>query len=319
MYDLIKLSKDINETELKNVVSNNVFNVSYDARGDPQKYTTLKNNPLYIAIIKDNCNKWKIEIKVSLAKFYNNYIYKIWINTTPFNYNEALHAFYLLMQSINIDLYTANVKYYEIGLNLYTKFEPSKYIAKMQRVKNQLFDKVLIDDSYNYTFERTTTRGKNIRTIFKIYDKTHEQKERKHEKIKNTLRIELIRKRPPKLTLKQLIDIKQVSYDIDIFLKAFSNISFEKLILSNGLKNSQIENIKEIINIGCNSFIEKYKEKYHNNEISLKQYRTKIKFVNDWNNGNYKNIQVIQTEFEKEFNTLLINEIQKICPYGQSP
>ncbi len=316
MFDLVKMERPINETELNNVLNRIKFDCTYNQDGTPKEYKTFKNNPLKIAINVKN-GAWYIHIITSIHKYFaaNCSDLQRWVNYAPFSYTDSLKAFDQLAKNIGIDIYQCIVTYYEIGLSLATSRPPTDYIKQMEHTKG----KILIDDSFNYGFEKVTKRSKFVRYFYKIYDKTHEIKERQKINIPNFLRIELVLKRiSPKKQLSTIIEPCNFAKDIERFKDGFLDVSFVRGITGKGLRANQIENIKNILAVGVVEYGNNIKAQYKNGIITESQYKTKMHFVKDWKKGSYKNINVFVTDIEKEYKTLIINGLKKsvdfVCP-----
>lgn len=333
MYDLVKLSTILNNSQVRvieehlerNFKRYGTWQKSFpELSHAPYKYISPDLSPLKLTMEKETKrNIWKCQVIVSLHKFYyhisanNPFCDGDWINYLRFRLQDAAPTIGELSAQIGIDLTKFAVQEYEIGLNLNVTNDPKIYVDKIQKINNTTAqwnkrdkrDKML-DDPINYEYEKTTVKGDKTRIVFKIYDKTHQEKKEHRRKIPNIVRIELVRRRCEGVLLADLLDPKRQETDLRVFVQGFLKAKFDYTINEKGLKAGQIANIREMLDNG--------EESFNNKTASMDKDRRRArnKFVFDWNKGVYKNNTAIHSETEKEFKMLVLNELRGCVPYG---
>lgn len=317
MYDLVKLRKCLTSNELKRITEKRAFDVSYNENGSPKEYRY--KNKFYIRIYSKGVF-WIMTFEVSLHKYFYYVTDNQYVNYKPFSFENALFAAKELETDIGVNLSQAVVKYYELGLNIMTDNEPKEYIKQMVKVGK--LDKTLIDNSFNYTFEKLTENGRYKRTFYKVYDKTHEVKECLQINIPFTLRFELVRQRPENKLFSDLLNPDLCAKDCKEFETAFCNIEFEPILKTFGLTSAQKEFLKEFYSLSFDpkAIQDKIKADYKIGALTEKQRRTKREFFAKWENGEfYGKYDFVISDQSKECIRLLINALNKNCPKGQPP
>jgi len=295
------------DTEAKDIAErnkleqwNNAQRIKYES-SDIAKFTGIYIN------IKEN----RIQIKCSLHKYYNNKIFERLENDNMFTITEARRAIYSLFEEIGISAGRAVITNFEIGLNIPTNNEPIQYIELVQSIntgKAVKIEKELFNDAnYKKHRQKTTEKHKNIKKIFKVYDKGFEKADRKRtppdtdEKI---LRIETAYKRQY-IKIEDFLSTDNISRLTATFYRDWNSVEFTRHVTADkGTRTGEIINAKNIILLGRAAYLKQSKTELENGLISPKQYRTIREFIRDWD-GNKHKYRMLLTEHETEYSDKL--------------
>lgn len=259
--------------------------------------------------ISQFCGVWfKIEnrkatLKFSLQKQYFRYLYGRMDNTGLFSMAQAKRFIFTLLEPMGINPETAKVKYFEVGLNMYVPNRPRLYIETIKAIGTKEKE-TFIDANYPKNRQRTTEKTRNLKKVFKIYDKLFEVTNRAKipytEGKDGVLRIETIYKRQSK-NLVKLFDSKELKTIARQFYSDWQSVEFVKYLETDkGIKDSQRQNAQRIYDIGLENFCTEIETAYKSHKISRETYRTKKRFADNWptESGKYRlSATCLETEF----------------------
>lgn len=179
-------------------------------------YESLEQNKgIYIKIeLPTGKRKGNISLSFSLHKFYNAMNKRGLYNYDDFDFCKANEANQLLAGLLNIDLSTAIVKKYEIGINITTTGNPDEYMRELSLIRVKAREMRIIEDLHYKEYKQYSThKDKDKRIIYIFYNKTFEARSKikdieKRETIpENILRVEKDTHRPiEKVCFSQLFD-----------------------------------------------------------------------------------------------------------------
>lgn len=210
MYDNVRLmlaEPFREESERTAFISRFALFVQDDKKGiyHNKGYETLSQNKgIYIWLeVGTRLGKGKLILCLSLHKFYNAMRVGHLFNYDYFGFEEANEAGYLLSDFLGIDLSTAIVKKYEIGVNIPTEKPPEEYMKELDyfEIKGRRY-RVLEDRKHKEYKLYGTHSDKGRRIVYLFYDKTYEARsklkdERRRDKVPNNiLRVEMDIQRP---------------------------------------------------------------------------------------------------------------------------
>lgn len=271
-----------------------------------KKYESKLNartDGIYIKIEKN-----KLQLKCSLHKQYYYMTYGILDNSGIFTISQASETFERLLKQIGINDHKIKITYFEIGLNIPTEYEPTKYIELVKSITTQ--KELFQDANFKKYRQKTTEKHRTIKKVFKIYDKGFEQLDRKRKSITeitanpNILRIETMYRRQS-IDIDKLLADRYLSKLIYTFLNDWLSLEFIRPITANqGIRESQKQKAQNILNLGRSEYLEQSKAQYKNGNISEREYRTIREFVRDWDNNKHK-YKALPTEYETEYKNKL--------------
>ena len=129
-----------------------------------------------------------MQIICSLHSLYYKWKYGILDNSGFFSMRQAMETAKALFDRIGIGYETTVITYYEIGLNLPMRHDPSGYIRKAYSIGSG-GEKVLFNDAnFQRDRQRTTEKSHTIKKVFKMYDKSFEYREKRKTVADNILR-----------------------------------------------------------------------------------------------------------------------------------
>ena len=230
-------------------------------------------------------------------------------NSGLFTISEAHRSLNALFNHIGIEKEHAEIKYFEIGLNLPTKYEAVEYIKPMISITSGVrdIDKAWFEDAnFEENRQKTTRKVKTIKKVFKAYDKEHEQAQKHREQPtgEHILRIETMYRRQniPVLDFfsnEHINRLKQCFYD------DWARVEFKRDITADkGVHSGQIENAKNILLFGRENYLQRAKADYKAGVLSERKYRTIQEFVRDWNSNKHK-YRMLPSEYETEYRDIL--------------
>lgn len=317
MFDLIRLRLDgLDVSEMARIIKHNKLQTN--SRGDVIYYDNdhTKNikDGFYIRV---NDKGGRVEIECSLHKFWNWKRIHRQTNHTIFTLNNALDVLCELSKCSGVDVFKMKVTYYEIGLNLYLDNECSQYLDIIQTIgildsKKELY----INPRYKDNTVITTTFYNQIKRVYKVYDKGVEMRDKRQTAPveSNILRIETIRKRVEKTTVKQLFMPSNLTRLIDGFLSDWRTLQFDNTIsVPKGTHQWKIDICKIILKEG----IEKALKIIAQTGKTEKQLRVAKKFIlKDWSEFKQE-VRIIQSPQEQEYRKKLHHAI-KLVTYTKS-
>ena len=260
------------------------------------------------------CGLWfqivnhKATLKFSLQKQYFRATYGRLDNSKMFTMAQAKNFIFTFLQQIGIAPDKAKVKYFEIGLNIPVTANPLEYIKAIRTIGTKEKE-TFIDANYQKNRQRTTEKTRNLKKVFKIYDKLFEVFDRAKIAYNDNgkggiLRVETIYKRQSK-PLTALFTNKALQTIAAQFYRDWQSADFDKeLATDKGTKDSQRQNAARIYELGIEGFYNEIKTDYKNLKISAKTYRTKREFADNWETNRAK-YRFLPTALETEFKAAL--------------
>lgn len=232
-------------------------------------------------------------------------------NFDIFSFDNARNSIELLSNRIGINLKNAKINYYEVGLNLTMNNDCHEYINEMQAIgilenKRKLF----INPKYKGERIKTTTFHRDIRKVYKVYDKIHEMRDKKREEkpsAPNILRIETTYRRVENMTVSTLLHEKTVRKIATQFLKDWRTVQFSdfNVKVKKGTHQRKIDLIKEIIIYGEPNVLKQAKQDYKDGKLTERRYRDKREFIqNEWRTLKHK-LKLQKSENEREYRNKL--------------
>ena len=264
------------------------------------------------------CGIWfKVEnrratLKFSLHKQYFKAKFGNLDNSQMFTMAQARQYVTELLGNIGVDAAKAKAKYFEIGLNIPVPQPAIEYIKNIQSVGAKEKE-TFIDANWAKNRQRTTTRTKSLKKIFKVYDKIWEICDRaKVPQIEQTdggiLRVETIYKRQSK-KVADLFSPKSLQTLARQFYADWTAAAFaKKLESAKGTNSGQQSNAARIFAVGLDGFYSEIKAAHNSGELSDKAYRTKREFADNWTANSLKFKQITtktETTFKKRFQLLM--------------
>jgi len=316
MIDKIKLiikygSQNIQYLVMFNKLDSHVVNnklVRYDNK-------QTKNFSGGMRILFDEISK-NIVIVGSLHKFYNYTQTKKTENyTNNLNIKQIQEAFYLLHLHTQIDLFDAQVKFYEVGINLYVANDPETYLTKLTHlVSRKKVYRLLENPKYKEFKVYSSNMNNDKRKHYKAYCKNTElKKEAKLEIDYYVLRLETVFTRPEKVYFSDFVSTVYLKELFKEFETDWLNVEYNnyKFTMPKGLHIGKASVLKNILLFGIDKTLEHIETSYKNNEITKKQKRTQKEFVNKEYLEKYSNFKLEEPSEKKEIETNLKIEIFK--------
>jgi len=223
-----------------------------------------------------------MQIKCSLHKLYSKASIGIFDNSNLFTISESLDMIDYLFSTLKIEKENVKVTYYEIGLNMITPDDPLSYIELIQSAGQNSEKEMFNDANYQKYRQKTTEKSKNIKKVLKVYDKGFEARSKGRMIPGNILRCETIYKRQS-IPLTQLTSNEYLSKIISRFYRDWHNAIFPRQIRADkGIKASQIEKAKSIMQLGRNEYYDISRKAYLSGTISKKTWETIRVFIQSW-------------------------------------
>ena len=248
-------------------------------------------------------------------------------NDNLFTISEAKLAFSMFLSENGLLPGRVKIVYFEIGLNLPVSGEPTTFIhlarAGIFRGSKGEFRRksIYIDANYIINKQKTTEKNKHIRKVYKIYDKSHEVRE-KERGTKNKpklppdplspkiIRIETIYKRRSEPAIAFFSD-SNIHRLVTYFYLDWKDLFFiRKIKAYKGARKSEIDKAEKIINLGSEYYLELIKKEFEAKKLTEKQYRTIREFIRDFQDNRDKYIEIKSNE-EKEYKLLFNRELKK--------
>lgn len=255
-------------------------------------YITIRNN--------------KAQIKCSLHKYYSRLMGNGLENNDMFTITNVRRALNTLFNEIGLKTDKARITYFEIGLNIPTESEPIKYIELIKSIttgKNSRQEKEMFNDAnFRKNRQKTTEKVKTIKKYFKVYDKGFEMADRKRTEPNGLkiLRIETVYRRQSKYVNDFFTpaNIERITHG---FYLDWAGVEFARNIHADiGIKESEKENAKNIIELGREEYLKHIKAQFDAGNITPKQYRIKREFIRDWDSNKHK-YRMLPTKEETEY------------------
>lgn len=182
------------------------------------------------------------------------------------------------------DLSGALVQYMEIGMTLPMNRPAVEYIARMVAVGRSR--ELLIAPDQRRNTQRVTSRSRNSRVTFKVYDKAAEMVDRRRCARSavsgcNLLRIETIYRRPQSMTLADVF--AKSTQLLTRFYRDWRCVEFVQFLdPPKGEKPQRVEWATEILSEGVERFADRVRLQYADGVISRRAYRSAMDFAKYW-------------------------------------
>ncbi len=303
-------------------------NISLDNAGENRLIRCTKGNDVYFVSpdesnftgIKIKLNGNKLAVKGSLHKYYSLLTTGKLENCGRFTMSEAKTAIAYLFGRIGANLENAVINSYEIGLNLTTAEPPLDYINAIElaghgtKRRRKLYE----DVRFELNRQKTSTRKRNIKVIFKIYDKGFEMADRKRQDKTDTpkiLRLETMYKRvnDNAVDFFEASNLQKIASQFfeDWHAAVFKTDKADFVVIApQGTKTSIIDKARRIMTLGRDEFLKDAERKRRANEITPKQYRNLKVFLNNWDNIKSRfrfAPPPLETEFKNKLQTEYLN------------
>ena len=204
-------------------------------------------------------------------------------NSGLFTMSQAVTTIHQLFDRIGIGIDEAiKVSYFEIGLNIPVEVEALNYISVATSIGGENEKELFNDANYEKDRQRTTEKSKNIKKVFKMYDKAFEYRNKGKPVVGNILRIETMFRRQ-NIPLSTFISPDFIKRLTERFYKDWDSISFpQKIEADIGVRATQIEKARYIMEFGRDKYLVHIKELYDTGEITKKQAEQARAFVREW-------------------------------------
>lgn len=303
MLDRIVVSAHINLDDTQAIAERNAL--QQWSNGTSTRYESSKiaqTQGIQISIEKN-----KLQIKCSVHKQYYLIEYGVLDNSGLFTISQARKSLLFLLEQIGLSPDKVKITYYEIGLNLPTSHSPLEYIELMRTIGAGKSKEVFNDANYKKHRQITTERHRNLKKIFKVYDKGFEQTERKREQPNEAikiLRIETIYKRQNIAVLK-FMEQSNLDKLTSKFRQDWQSVEFERVMLADkGTRQSQVAQAQLIITQGREQYTANIKKRFALGEITTAQFRTMKAFADTWESNKHK-YRELATPHEAEYKRLI--------------
>ena len=232
---------------------------------------------LYVNIIGN-----VVHVKCSLHKLYYKELSGSLDNSQMFTVSNALKAINTLFDRLGIDRATTKVTYYEIGLNIQVEADPAEYINLVRSIGETEEKELFNDANFRKNRQKTTEKGRSIKKVLKIYDKGFEARSKGHDVTGNILRIETMYRRQS-IPLSEFTSKSNLKKVYERFYRDWNSIEYQRRIEADkGIKPSQMERARNIIELGREMYLKQNKELFLNGDISKMRWETIRTFVKNW-------------------------------------
>jgi len=316
MIDLITMNKNgLSESEALQIFKDNHLQTNSKAGVNYYDNEKLKfKDGFYLRIETNNTARLKLEC--SLHKYFNHISTNKQTNYDLFSFANSKHTIELLTQKTGIELNELKVTYYEIGLNLILSKDCREYIDKMQTIgilenKRTLF----VNPKYKNERIKTTVFHRDIKKVYKVYDKVFEMRDKKRTDAPpehpNILRIETTQRRVERMTVADLLKPENINKLTDQFLKDWRTVQFEQIVKApKGTHQMKVDLCKAIIKQGIETVLNQARERLAAGDMTEKRFRIIREFIqNDWQTFK-ASIKFQKTSEEKEFRDTLNKTIK---------
>lgn len=311
MIDLLTLTKNgLTDNEVRQIVEFN--GLQTNSKGGKIYYDNMNQKNLkdgfYLRIETNN----KMKLAVSLHKYRNMLDSKGFVNYDLFTMAEATKTAHQLAVNTGIQLNQMNVYGYEIGMNLYLSEDCRAYLDLIESIgllenKRAFF----VNPKYKNERLKTTYFYRDMRKVYKVYDKNFEMVEKRRKEDTghpNILRIETVFHRVEKMPMEKFLSQTNIKRMTNQFISDWRTIKFKSLpVVPKGTSGAKQELCAEILKHGAEKVLSDARESLKNNQITPKQFRRIREFVqNDWDKFKSK-IRIVQSDTEREFREVLKN------------
>jgi hypothetical protein len=290
MYDNIRLTMPYNfESEHERDIFCVRFGlfVKDEKRGiwHNKGYEALSQNKgIYIRIEAPTSNKkGNISISLSLHKFYNKTVNNEYFNYNDFSFEHASISYLALCELMPLNIGTATVKAFEVGINIITPSDPDEFMKELSLINVKAREMRIIEDLHFKEYKQFSThKDKDKRVIYIFYNKTFEAKskikdtEKRQAVPDNILRIEKDTHRPnEKILFSQLFDpLQQQIIKKEFEARFVSDLEYKSFYTkTKDVSKLQLEILQSIDNKGIDKTLSDKKEQLKQNVITKRQYQ----------------------------------------------
>lgn len=280
MWDKIVMTKKVGSDEADTIIR--VNHLEECARGEQVYYqSTAYGNfeNIFIHLKND-----RVQVKCSLHKVWAKLTTGLLDNSRRFTMTDARVAMAMLMEHIGAGKEGWTVSYFEIGLNLRMDDEPIRYIEQVTGIRQEDGEREMFNDA-NWVkhHQLTTERSRNFKKVMKIYDKTWEAREKKRKDVdERVLRIETIYKRQ-KVPVEEFISEAFGRRLASRFMRDWLRLEWRRYMeAEKGMKQSQIDKARRIIEIGTEAYMEECRRLYMERRMTKKAWETCRTFARSW-------------------------------------
>jgi len=286
-------------------------------------YETLEQNKgIYIKVeLPTAKRKGNLTLSFSLHKLYNAHKKKGLCNYDDFGFCQANEAYKQFNELLTIDLSTAIVKKYEVGINIITTGDPDGYMKELSQITVKAREMRIIEDSHFKEYKQYSThKDKDKRIIYIFYNKTYEARtktkaiEKRETVPENILRIEKDNHRPvEKVYFSQLFDSVYQQLTKQEFQQRFiQDLQYkEYTVKTKDISTKQLEIIEAIEKQGIEKAIQEQKELLRLKNITKSQYDYFTKQIKAITENNIKAQRRI-SPLAEEMKQLIISKLKNV-------
>lgn len=235
--------------------------------------------------IRNGC----IQVKCSLHKLYSKWSGGRLDNSGFFTMPQAIDTIRELFSCIGVGIDEAiKVTYYEIGLNIPVEHDAIEYIRLAGSIGGESGKELFNDAYFQKNRQKTTEKSSTIKKVFKMYDKTFECCSKDKPVEGNILRIETMFRRQS-IPLPDFMSDAFIKRVTGGFYKNWNSITFPgKVEADAGVRGTQIEKARHIMENGCAKSMERIKEMCATGELTKRQAEQERAFVREWDSIKHK-------------------------------
>lgn len=256
----------------------------------------------------------KLKLSCSIHKLYSQALTGRLDNSRLCTMSDAVLVIRALFGSagegLDIPLDRITVKYAEIGLSIKMSHSADNYIRQIISIESVGNRKELfIDYLYEKNRQKVTAKTRNVRKCLKIYDKTFEAAEKDRIVEPDILRVETQYKRM-KMPLAEFISPSNLQRILEVYYRDWTSITWQRRVIgTKGVKSSQLDKAKELIELGKDEYLAKYRQEWKQGMLSDKAWRTYREFAMNWES--LKSLFLfapgpLETEFNDRFHRVYV-------------
>ena len=256
-----------------------------------------------------------LKCKCSINKLYEKEQSGKLDNSKPMTFRNAVRTINSLLSRLCVKPEDAVVTYYEVGVTMVLQRPATEYISLVEECASRV---LWNDANYPVDRQKTTEKSKYFRKVLKLYDKTFEGTSKGRKVGKNILRVESVY-RHQSIPLAELISTETMSKIGRVFYNDWSSLRFVRDVEPcAGIKLSQLDKARELLQLGIDRYTEKYKAMYQERKLTKKQWETIRNFARSWPYEKEK-YKEIEREEEKEFKDklLALYQIGSVTPFSK--
>ena len=222
----------------------------------------------------------RMQVKCSLHKQFTRILGGRLDNTGRFTLSEARATACALFGRWDTDVGDARLTHFEIGLNLPMSRAPTDYIALAVSVCRGR--EMFCDANFEKHRQKTTLKGRTVKKYFKLYDKSHEAKQKHRPCAPCVLRAETVYRRQD-VPMDVFLSPAYSGRVADTFYRDWAGMVFARRVSGEkGVKVSQLERAARIMEVGAERYAREAYEEWKAGRLTDKQYRTMREFARDW-------------------------------------